>query len=203
MNRKILKVCVLACLLLASSLLATEISSKPVRTIETVSIAPDSIDGLWNDAQLAVHVRVVDSRQGSSSGGRRTRFFTVHRALILDVLKSEVSADCASQAPEVLHCAPVAGQDMEFLQYAGEFETEDEIVRYVDEPLLESGKEYVLFLSWNAGVKGFLPFYGRNGAFEIRRHALHAMSVADVPRELDGRSTADFKKTAPRPKADH
>jgi hypothetical protein len=112
-----------------------------------------------------------------------------------------VSADCASQAPEVLRCAPVAGQEMEFLQYAGEFETEDEIVRYVDEPLLSPSKEYVVFLSWNASVKGFLPFYGRNGAFEVCRHALHAMSVADVPRELEGRSTTDFKKTAPR-KAD-
>jgi hypothetical protein len=177
---------------------AAENTGKPVRTIETISIAPDSVDGLWNDSQLAVRVRVLDSRAGQVSGERRTRFFTVHRARILDVLKGEVSVDCATQAPEVLRCAPVVGQDMEFLQYAGEFETDDEIVRYVDEPLLLPEKEYVVFLSWNASVKGFVPIFGRNGTFEVRRNAIHAMSAADVPRELEGRTTDDFKRTLPR-----
>lgn len=186
----------------AGSLYAGE-PTKPVRTIESISISPDSVDGLWNDAQLAVHVRVLDSRAGELSGnGRRTRFYTAHRVRILDVLRSEVSLDCATQATEVLRCSPVAGQEMQLLQYAGEFESETEIVRYLDEPLLLPGRDYLVFLSWNAAVKGFLPVFGRNGTFEVRRNALHAMSAADLPRELEGRSISDLKRTRPDKAAD-
>jgi hypothetical protein len=181
-----------ALLLLTGTAGAATANGKPVRNIEILFVAPGSFDELWGEAEVIAHVRVIGSRPQATSDGRFVH--THHRAKVLDVLKSDISVDCAAQASEPSACAPAAGHELLFLQQAGEIETADAVIRLADTVPLSPGSEYILFLRWDAYQKAFLPFFGPNGVFEVRDSALHPTGVSDIAQEQRGRSVDAFKE---------
>jgi hypothetical protein len=181
-----------AVLLLNCVMYAGTEAHKPVQTLHILFVAPDSPDALSNEVDLIVHVRVFDNRPQATASARFVH--TIHDARVLDVLKNNVSADCAAQAPDVRDCSPIAGRDLRFLQKAGEVETPDTVIRIADEVPLRPGSEYILFLKWDAHLKAFLPFHGPDGTFEVRGGVIRPAGRSPVAQAQSGKSAAMFKE---------
>lgn len=178
-------------LLLACASFAGDQTSKPVRTLHILFVAPESSDALWNEADLVVHVRIAGSRPQATTDGRFVH--TVHRARVVDVIKSGASIDCAAQATDPAKCSPAAGQDLTFMQKAGEIETADAVIRLAGETPLKPGSEYVLFLKWDVHLEEFLPFHGPDAAFQIQNGVIHPTGKSPISEEHTGKSVASFK----------
>lgn len=176
-----------AALLLHGSAFGAE-GKKPVHNLEILFVAPSSFGELSNEAELIVHVRITDSRPEIARNNR------CHRAKVLDVLRSQLSVECAAQAPNPSRCAPAAGEELLFLQKAGEIETGDAVIRIAGTEPLASGKEYILFLRWDPYQKAFLPFFGPNGAFEVAGEAIEPTGIGDIAREQRGKKVDAFKE---------
>jgi hypothetical protein len=165
---------------------------KPVQTLHILFVAPDSSDALSTEVDLIVHVRVLANRPQATADARFVH--TIHDARVLDVLKSDVSADCAAQAQDVRDCSPIGGQQLRFLQKAGEAETPDAVIRIADQVPLKAGSESILFLKWDAHLKAFLPLHGPDGTFEVRDGVIRPSGHSPVAQGHSGKSAVKFKE---------
>ena len=186
-------------LLMVNLLCCTAYGGQPQKPVDLRFITftePDSVEDLWAQSHLVLHVRVLGGRtmafQNETVSRKRRNVFTIHRARVMDVYKSVVSKECASEALDVLGCSPQVGAEVSIWQSAGEVETADDIIRVADEEPLNVGSEYLIFLVWHPSVKAFVPVAGPNGTFEIRNGQIHRTTKGNFGREQEGKTPEGF-----------
>lgn len=140
-------------------------------------VQPASFDAMWNEAVAVVRARVVTTNVQLSTGSSSPRPITEVRLHVVEEFKGNLSLNKARKL--IVH------------QLAGEFSNDEVTVRQLGVEPLAQGREYVLFLGWNAHF-GRWMVRGANGTFELIDTRVRPLGEAPVARERELQSAPAF-----------
>lgn len=135
---------------------------------------PETLGAMLSDTDAVVRGRLLGGRPLAKGSGEA---FTANRF----------------QTIEVLHRTPVHAVEspVEVLRPIGEFDKGSYIQRsyQADFPELARGQEYLLFLSWNEALEGWVFSFGPDSVFELKAAGPSTFGKSETAKELARKTT--------------
>jgi hypothetical protein len=175
-------------LLVPVSLSAVDVqttNAKPIRTVTThpdFIAPPPSLNEAMLSTDLIVRGRIIGSvpRDKTHAANRGIWIRSGHRVEVLEVFLAPAGVD-------------VEAREITVIQTGGDRDRGDHIERLTTAsfPLLENGKEYVLFLE-RADVSDWGSAYGPDGVFENMNGQVHPIGTSELSVRLRTRPWPEF-----------
>jgi hypothetical protein len=169
---------------LAGAAAAVSVSQqKPVEEVPVIieyAEPPRTLEDATARAHAIVRARVV----GSQFRQRRVR----------PDVPPDVNTAYALKALDVLKRDPQLPIPTEVLREGGDRETDQGILRYVEEgfPAFHPGDEYLLFLYWNENLAAYQMIFGVDGAYRITSdNRVHGLGRSVLARQHTGRDARE------------